>query len=70
MIVFFYYRYFVVIFKFLRIDIRFICQKIKDYIKLHEDADLVLSSCGGPYIGDIYVNHEILHILYILVPNY
>ena len=29
----------------------------------------MLSSCGGPYIGDIYINHEIVHILYVLIPE-
>jgi len=36
---------------------------------VHEEADLILSSCGGPYIGDIYFNHEIVHILYVLIPE-
>ena len=59
-----------IVFKFIKIDIRFILSsKTKNFIKLHKDADIVLSSCGGPYIGDIYFNHEILHILYVLVPQ-
>ena len=44
-------------------------RRVKEFLKLHEAADLVLSSCGGPYIGDIYINHEILHIIYTLVPQ-
>lgn len=59
-----------IVFKYIKIDIRAILSKrIKNFIKLHEEADMVLSSCGGPYIGDIYINHEILHIFYVLLPE-
>ncbi len=44
-------------------------KRVKAFLKLHEEADIVFSSCGGPYIGDIYINHEILHIIYTLVPQ-
>lgn len=59
-----------ILFKYIHIDIRFLLSKrIKQFLKTHEEADIVLSSCGGPYIGDIYFNHEILHIFYVLVPE-
>ncbi|MEM6774818.1 MAG: polysaccharide pyruvyl transferase family protein, partial [Pseudomonadota bacterium] len=34
-------------------------------IEAFETADLVLSAPGGPYFGDIYANHEIVHWFYI-----
>ena len=50
------------------IDIRnVIGSKLKDFVELHEEADLVISSCGGPYIGDLYANHEILHIMHLFL---
>ncbi len=58
------------LFKSIGIDTRALCiGRVKQFLKLHEEADLVFSSCGGPYIGDIYINHEILHIIYVLVPE-
>lgn len=56
--------------KALKLDIRgILSKKMKEFITTHETADLILSSCGGPYIGDIYINHEIVHILYVLIPE-
>lgn len=56
--------------KAIGIDCRGICsKKVRSFLKMHEEADIVFSSCGGPYIGDIYINHEILHIIYVLVPE-
>lgn len=56
--------------KSIGLDTRALCIKsVKSFLKMHEEADIVFSSCGGPYIGDIYINHEILHILYVLVPE-
>ncbi len=34
-------------------------------IEAYETADLVLSAPGGPYFGDIYSNHEIVHWFYV-----
>ncbi|MBQ7132343.1 MAG: polysaccharide pyruvyl transferase family protein [Oscillospiraceae bacterium] len=57
-------------FKSIGLDTRlFATKRVKEFLKLHEEADIVFSSCGGPYIGDIYINHEILHIIYTLVPE-
>lgn len=57
-------------FKGIKIDIRkILSKKTRDFIDTHDNADIVLSSCGGPYIGDIYFNHEIVHILYTLIPE-
>lgn len=59
-----------ILFRCLHIDIRFMLSKrMKQFLMMHEEADIVLSSCAGPYIGDIYVNHEILHIIYLLIPE-
>lgn len=56
--------------KSVKIDVRMLLsKKMKSFIKEHEEADIVLSSCGGPYIGDIYFNHEIVHIMYVLIPE-
>lgn len=58
------------LFKAIKIDIRgILSKKTREFIQTHDDADLVLSSCGGPYVGDIYFNHEIVHILYVLIPE-
>ena len=58
-----------IILKLIRVDIRnFSSAKLKDFIKDHETADIVISSCGGPYIGDIYINHEYLHIMHLALP--
>lgn len=40
----------------------------KNHLKiLHKfaEADLILSAPGGPYIGDLYTSHEIIHIYHI-----
>jgi colanic acid/amylovoran biosynthesis protein len=59
-----------VLFKSLGIDIRFLCtRRMKEFLAAHEQADYVISSCGGPYIGDIYINHEIFHILHMRIPQ-
>lgn len=51
------------------IDISCITGKyFREFIRLHKEADLVLSSCGGPYIGDLYINHEFIHILHMAIP--
>lgn len=34
-------------------------------INSYENADIVISAPGGPYIGDIYYKHEFLHWLFI-----
>lgn len=58
-----------ILFKFINIDIRRICsKKLRDFIEIHDKADIVISSCGGPYIGDIYINHEIIHIMHLVLP--
>lgn len=37
----------------------------KQTIAAYENADLVISAPGGPYFGDIYVNHEFVHWYYV-----
>lgn len=55
-----------ILFKKIGVDIRKVTGKIiREFIDLHDRADIVISSCGGPYIGDIYINHEILHIVHL-----
>ncbi len=57
------------LFKAIGADIRkILSQDAKKTISLYEKCDLVLSSCGGAYIGDIYAKHEIVHILYLVIP--
>lgn len=34
-------------------------------IDAYEDADLVLSAPGGPYFGDIYAGHEVVHWFFV-----
>ncbi len=37
----------------------------RSIIESYEKADLVVSAPGGPYFGDIYANHEIIHWWFI-----
>lgn len=37
----------------------------KEIIRSYESATIVISAPGGPYFGDIYINHEIVHWFYI-----
>lgn len=39
--------------------------KSKDIIAAYREADLVLSAPGGPYFGDIYASHEIVHWFFV-----
>jgi polysaccharide pyruvyl transferase WcaK-like protein len=39
--------------------------KSKDIAAAYGDADLVLSAPGGPYFGDIYASHEIVHWFFV-----
>jgi colanic acid/amylovoran biosynthesis protein len=34
-------------------------------IDAYEQADVVISAPGGPYFGDIYINHEFVHWFYV-----
>ena len=36
-----------------------------EIIRAYEDADLVISAPGGPYIGDLYAGHEHAHLFHI-----
>jgi len=38
---------------------------MRKIINAYRTADLVVSAPGGPYFGDIYVNHEIFHWWYV-----
>ncbi len=42
-----------------------LCEQTRDIIKAYEKCDIVVSAPGGPYFGDIYANHEILHWYYV-----
>jgi colanic acid/amylovoran biosynthesis protein len=58
------------LFKRVGFDIRFLTTKrMKEFLQDHEEAILVISSCGGPYIGDIYICHEIFHVLHLSIPQ-
>jgi colanic acid/amylovoran biosynthesis protein len=37
----------------------------RDTINAYEQADVVISAPGGPYFGDMYINHEFVHWLYV-----
>lgn len=43
-------------------------KSIRKFVLAHKSADIIISSCGGPYIGDIYGTHEIVHLLHLFVP--
>lgn len=34
-------------------------------VRMYEDAALVISAPGGPYFGDIYADHELVHWFYV-----
>lgn len=56
--------------KFFGLDIRgILSDEFRNMITIYEAADVVLSSCGGPYIGDLYMDHELVHIFYTLIPE-
>jgi colanic acid/amylovoran biosynthesis protein len=38
---------------------------LRRIVAAYERADLVVSAPGGPYFGDLYVNHEIIHWWYV-----
>ena len=40
---------------------------MRKIIAAYERTDLVVSAPGGPYFGDIYANHEIVHWWYVLL---
>jgi len=49
-----------------RLDIRrLLGPTTSEIIDAYERADLVVSAPGGPYFGDIYRNHELVHWFYI-----
>lgn len=37
----------------------------REIIRSYEEADMVMSAPGGPYFGDIYHRHEIVHWFYV-----
>lgn len=39
--------------------------RTRPIVAAYETADLVLSAPGGPYFGDIYADHEIVHWFYV-----
>ncbi len=58
-----------ILFKFVGIDLRKICStRLKEFIQIHEQSEIVISSCAGPYIGDIYINHEFIHLMHLILP--
>lgn len=38
---------------------------MQQIIAAYESADMVISAPGGPYFGDIYISHEIVHWWYV-----
>ena len=40
-------------------------RETKNIIRSYENADIVISAPGGPYFGDIYYRHELVHWFYV-----
>lgn len=56
------------LFKSAGVDARWLLPvSLRRIIEAYDRADLVVSAPGGPYFGDIYANHEILHWWYVLL---
>lgn len=54
------------LFRVLGIKMKFLLGPIgRQTIRAYETADVVVSAPGGPYFGDIYINHEFVHWLYV-----
>ncbi len=52
--------------RMLRLRPKFILGRVgKQTIDAYEHADVVISAPGGPYFGDIYINHEFVHWFYV-----
>jgi colanic acid/amylovoran biosynthesis protein len=50
----------------LDVDVHFVLGQLGSrIIDAYEKADLIVSAPGGPYFGDIYANHEIVHWFYV-----
>lgn len=53
-------------FRVLGLRPRFLLGRVgKETIRAYERADIVISAPGGPYFGDLYINHEPVHWLYV-----
>lgn len=49
-----------------RLDLRGVLPStMKRIVAAYESADLVVSAPGGPYFGDFYANHELVHWWYV-----
>lgn len=58
------------LFKMVGLDFRALLPtSLRRIIDAYEKADLVVSAPGGPYFGDIYADHEIIHWWYVLLGN-
>lgn len=54
--------------KILRVDWEWILSPVlRSIIRAYKRTDLIVSAPGGPYFGDIYANHEILHWWFVLL---
>ncbi len=55
-----------VVVRVFRVRPKFLLGRIgKQTINAYEQADVVISAPGGPYFGDIYINHEFVHWFYV-----
>lgn len=55
-------------FKMTGLDLRSVLSPpMQTIVEAYARADLVVSAPGGPYFGDIYANHEIVHWWYVLL---
>jgi colanic acid/amylovoran biosynthesis protein len=54
------------VFRVMRVRVTWLLGSVgRATINAYESADVVISAPGGPYFGDIYINHEFVHWLYV-----
>ena len=52
--------------RLIRLDARFFLTGYSgNIVQWYEDADIVISAPGGPYFGDIYKGHELVHWFFV-----
>ena len=54
------------VFRALRLNLKFVLGGVgRATVESYERADLVISAPGGPYFGDLYWKHEVVHWFYV-----
>jgi colanic acid/amylovoran biosynthesis protein WcaK/AmsJ len=60
-----------IFFRLLKIRLNFLLtDNASKIIKAYESSNIVLSAPGGPYFGDIYYKHELVHWLYVWLAEF